>query len=111
MGLRRCGGGLQICGGAPARRSPGMTRRAAGLAKAFQGRWRITEMDLWDNDYLDLLEPAHITFTGGHDGGFVFGAVQGGLDARCGSHDGSACAEFSWEGVNDADPACGRGWV
>jgi hypothetical protein len=36
-------------------------RRASALAKAFEGRWRITEMDVWDNDYLDLVEPAHIT--------------------------------------------------
>ncbi len=88
-----------------------MTPRASGLAKAFQGRWRIVEMDLWDTDYLDLLEPAHITFADEHDGRFVFGAVQGSLDVRYGSRDGSACAEFSWEGLNDADPACGRGWA
>ena len=25
--------------------------------------------------------------------------------------DGSACAEFSWEGFDDNEPACGRGWV
>jgi hypothetical protein len=30
------------------------------MAKAFKGRWRISEMDVWDNDYLDLVEPAHI---------------------------------------------------
>ena len=34
-------------------------RRASALANAFEGRWRITEMDVWDNDYLDLVEPAH----------------------------------------------------
>ena len=26
-----------------------------------------------------------------------------------GARDGSACAEFSWEGQDD--PACGRGWA
>jgi hypothetical protein len=26
------------------------------------GRWRIVEADLWDRDYLDLVEPASITF-------------------------------------------------
>ena len=29
------------------------------------GKWRITEADLWDGDYLDLVEPAFITFSGG----------------------------------------------
>ncbi len=42
-------------------------RRESALAKAFEGRWRITEMDVWDNDYLDLVEPAHITFEGEDD--------------------------------------------
>ena len=88
-----------------------MTRRASALAKAFQGHWRIAEMDGWDNDYLDLIEPAHIAFEGEHDGSFVFGAVKAWLDVRYGARDGSACAEFSWEGFNDADPACGRGWA
>lgn len=31
------------------------------FAKAFAGRWRIVEMDVWDNIVLDLLEPAHLT--------------------------------------------------
>ena len=26
------------------------------------GRWRIVESDLWDRDYLDLVEPAYMTF-------------------------------------------------
>ena len=25
------------------------------FAKAFAGRWRIVEMDVWDNDFLDLV--------------------------------------------------------
>ena len=81
------------------------------FAKAFAGRWRIVEMDNWDNDFLDLVEEAHITFQGGSDGEIIFGAVTGGLDVRYGSRDGSACAEFSWDGNDENDPACGRGWA
>ena len=80
------------------------------FAKAFIGRWRIVEMDQWDNDYLDLVEPAFIRF-GANDGAFVFGAVKGWLDVRYCTRDGSACVEFSWEGMNDADQAGGRGWA
>ena len=87
-----------------------MTRPPA-LAKAFRGRWRIVEMAVWPDDYLDLIEPAHIAFEGSTDGVFVFGAVKGWLDVRYGARDGAACAEFSWEGHNDADPASGRGWA
>jgi hypothetical protein len=85
--------------------------KAPALAKAFHGRWRIVEMEVWPDDYLDLIEPAHITFEGGRDGVFAFGAVKGWLDVRYGTRDGAACAEFSWEGHNDADPASGRGWA
>jgi hypothetical protein len=28
------------------------------------GRWRIVEMDVWDKDFLDLVETAHLTFKG-----------------------------------------------
>ncbi len=86
-----------------------MARRPA-FAKAFMGRWHIVEMDQWDDDYLDLLSPAFISF-GTQDGAFAFGAVKGWLDVRYGTRDGSACVEFSWEGMNDADQASGRGWA
>ncbi len=84
--------------------------KVPAFAKAFAGRWRIVEMDTWDNAFLDLVEEAHITFTGASGRKIVFGALQGFLDVRYGSRDGSACAEFSWEGQDDNDPACGRGW-
>jgi hypothetical protein len=67
--------------------------KVPAFAKAFAGRWRIVEMDTWDNDFLDLVEEAHITFQGGSDGEIVFGALTGFLDVRYGSRDGSACAE------------------
>ena len=34
------------------------------FAKAFVGRWRIVEMDVWNKDFLDLVETAHLTFKG-----------------------------------------------
>jgi hypothetical protein len=81
------------------------------LAKAFAGRWRIVEMDVWDKDFLDLVETAHLTFKGATDGEIAFGALKGFLDVRYGTRDGSACAEFSWDGNDENDPASGRGWV
>ena len=81
------------------------------FARAFAGRWRIAEMDTWDTDFLDLVEEAHITFRGAAEGEIAFGALKGFLDVRYGSRDGSAAAEFSWRGHDDADEACGRGWA
>ena len=85
--------------------------KVPAFVKAFAGRWRIVETDVWDNDFLDEVEEAHITFQGGSDGEIAFGALNGGLDVRYGSRDGSAYAEFSWEGFDDSKAACGRGWA
>jgi hypothetical protein len=85
--------------------------KVPGFARAFVGRWRIVEMDNWDGDFLDLVEQAHLTFKGKSDGEIAFGALKGFLDVRYGARDGSACAEFSWEGHDDNDPTWGRGWA
>ncbi len=68
-------------------------------------------MELWDRDYLDLDGPAHITFDTERLGSFQFGAVRGWIDYRVATDGGSAKVEFSWEGFNDSDPSCGRGWA
>jgi hypothetical protein len=86
-----------------------MTSRTPGVARAFAGCWRIIEMEQWED--LDLLEPAHITFTGNDGGELMFLAVEANLDVRYRSRDGEACAEFSWEGFDDGSPASGRGWA
>jgi hypothetical protein len=100
----------------PAEKGPqliaeGLMAKLPALAKALAGRWRIVEMDVWDKDFLDLDETAHLTFKGAADGEIAFGALKGFLDVRYGTRDGSACAEFSWEGNDENDPASGRGWV
>ena len=80
-----------------------MTRRASGFARAFAGRWRITEMDEWDE--IDLLGSAHLAFSGKDSGELAFIAIEADLDVRYGSRDSAACAEFSWEGFDDGSPA------
>ena len=85
--------------------------KVPAFAKAFAGRWRIVETDIWDNDFLDEVVEAHITFEGAESGEIAFGALNGDLDVRYGARDGAACAEFSWEGFDDDNPASGRGWV
>jgi hypothetical protein len=111
MGLELCGSRLQSCGIAQAHRGERLMTRVPYFAKAFIGSWRIVEMDQWDDDILDLNEEARLTFRGAADGEMAFGALKGFLDVRYGTRDGSACAEFSWQGHDDRDPACGRGWV
>ncbi len=77
----------------------------------FLGRWRITEMTQWDTEYLDLLVPAFVEFQRDGLGSFQFGAVSGSVDYRVARRADEPFIEWSWEGFNDADPACGRGWA
>lgn len=75
------------------------------------GRWRIVEMELWDSDAVDLLGSAHIEFDRDGQGGFRFIAVEGWMDVRRADHLGPNGVEFSWEGRDEMDHACGRGWA
>jgi hypothetical protein len=86
-------------------------KRRSTFAAAFKGRWRIAEMDMLASDDLDLAEPAHITFSGATDGDIAFGALSAALDVRYGARDAAACAEFTWQGFDEGDPVCGRGWA
>ena len=61
--------------------------RVPAFAKAFAGRWRIVGMDNWGEDFLDLVEEAHLTFKGSADGEIAFGALKGFLDVRYGARD------------------------
>lgn len=85
--------------------------RVPAFARAFAGRWRIVEMDVWDNEVIDEFEEAHITFVGSSGGEIALIALRADLDVRYGARDGSACAEFSWQGFDDNESACGRGWA
>lgn len=69
------------------------------------GRWRIVEMDLWDRDYLDLVEPAYIAFDTRGSGDFAFGAVTASLDCWYSPH----TIEFTWVGSDEMDEVSGSG--
>ena len=46
------------------------------------GRWRIVEMEQWDQDHVDMDSPGHITFKKGGTGQLHFGCVEAELDWR-----------------------------
>lgn len=76
---------------------------------AFVGRWRITEMEQWDQEYIDMDGPGHITFTRDNLGEFHFGCVNTQIDWR---HDPEAGrVDFTFEGFDEGDEVSGRGWA
>ncbi|MBA2281341.1 MAG: hypothetical protein M3527_02280 [Actinomycetota bacterium] len=68
-------------------------------------------MELWDQDAIDLLDPAFIEIGPGNHGSFRFIAVEGWMDVRSVERDGAPAIEFSWDGNDECDHANGRGWA
>lgn len=81
------------------------------MKNAFTGSWRITDMELWDEEARDLLGPAYIKFGSDGTGEFRFIAVQGWMDCRFGRKDAKSLVEFSWQGSDEMDEVSGRGWA
>ncbi len=72
---------------------------------SLKGKWRIVQMDAWDKDFLDLLEPAYILFEE-TSRQFAFGCITGSFG---GVGDNNAIA-FDWDGADEMEEACGDGW-
>ena len=77
----------------------------------FIGKWRITEMETWDSEFIDAEEEGHFTFDEGHQGEFQFGYVQVFMDCEIETVDGKPRIAFSWVGTDERDPVTGRGWA
>jgi len=69
------------------------------------GKWRIVEADLWDRDYLDLVEPASITIRADGHGEIAFAAMQASLDLEY----SPSTVFFTWAGFDEMDEVSGSG--
>ena len=69
------------------------------------GKWLIVEADTWDRSYLDLIEPASITFGGDGRGRFAFGAVHGDMELEYSRN----MIFFTWAGFDEMDEVSGSG--
>jgi hypothetical protein len=69
------------------------------------GRWRIVRSDLWDREYLDLVEPAFIHIGAGGRGELVFGVVTASLDLSY----SSTMVFFTFEGCDEDNEVTGSG--
>lgn len=80
------------------------------IEKLFKGTWRITRMDTWAQDAVDLVVPGYISFGSDNDE-MRFIAVKAWLDVYYSSKGELPTAEFSWQGIDERDERCGRGWA
>jgi hypothetical protein len=62
----------------------------------FVGRWRITHMDQWDQDFVDAEVEGYVEFDPRGSGEFRFGHVHGGMDCRLTTRDGQPSVRGGW---------------
>jgi hypothetical protein len=79
------------------------------MKSSFAGRWRIVEMEQWDQKFVDLVSPGHITLIRDGRGELHFGAVDVSLDWRVDATGNRV--DFSFEGFDEGDEVSGTGWA
>ncbi len=82
-----------------------------GTMEPFVGKWRIVEMEVWGQDYVDMEVPGYLSIGQDGTGGFQFGLISGEMDGRVETWGDAARFEFSWSGQDELHPTCGRGWA
>jgi DNA-binding MarR family transcriptional regulator len=75
------------------------------------GHWRITQMEMWDQEFVDAEVEGYVRLDEGGSGEFQFGYVSGTMDHELTERNGKLAAEWSWEGNDEMDEASGRGWA
>lgn len=71
---------------------------------SIDGFYEIIEMELWDKDVMDMVEPAFISING-KKGKLHFICVDGVMEIKKGKDE----YLFTWEGYDECDPASGYG--
>jgi hypothetical protein len=77
----------------------------------YLGKWRIIEMEMWGQDFIDMETEGYFSFETEELGCFQFGLVQGRIDYRIEKIGDIERLEFTWEGQDEDDEALGRGWA
>jgi hypothetical protein len=72
---------------------------------SIDGNYEIVEMEQWDKEDIDLVEPGYIRINGNR-GELLFICVDGQMDIRKGE---AGCYIFSWEGFDEGDFVSGFG--
>ena len=64
-----------------------------------EGRWRIVETEMWDQEALDLTVPAYMRFDRGGLGEMELIAIGASIDYRVEQRDEAFVLEFSWSAL------------
>lgn len=77
----------------------------------FEGTWHITDMENWDEEYFNMDVQAYIEIDKRGSGDFQFGLVTGQIDGEIVKEQSGEKLEFTWDGNDENDEACGSGWL
>ncbi len=77
----------------------------------YEGTWHITEMEQWDDEYLNMEVQAYIQIRRDGGGDFQFGLVSGQIDGEVEVAASGDRFTFTWDGNDECDPAAGSGWL
>lgn len=77
-------------------------------ASDFEGSWKITKMELWDQDAVDLVVPGFVRFDG-ETGELQFICVRGDLSCIYSTKRGKPHVQWAWVGQDEFDPCSGSG--
>lgn len=75
------------------------------------GYWRIIEMEMWDQDFIDAEVAGYFHFDDDNNGEFQFGYVHGYMNCRYSIKNGKDYVKFSFDGNDEMDPTSGRGFA
>ncbi len=89
--------------------APSLSKEGEGMD--FTGTWHIYEMEMWDEDYFNMEVQAYIKINSNNCGDFQFGLVSGEIDGKVVKYADGKRFEFTWEGNDECDLACGSGWI
>ena len=77
----------------------------------FVGMWHIVEMEMWDEEYVNMEVQAYFRINKDYSGNFQFGLVSGEIDGERVKEEAGERLDFTWEGIDECDPAFGSGWL
>ena len=80
------------------------------MKQQYVGTWRITEMETWDADYINLAGPGQLRIDRDGSGSMQFGALEAALDCRMEQIGHIERLEFTFQGIDEEEAISGRGW-
>jgi hypothetical protein len=75
------------------------------------GKWHITKMSEWDDDYINEEVKAGIKIEKSGTGEFHFGYVQCSMSGYFKKNVTELAYDFTFEGSDECDPTNGDGWM